>query len=166
MLLRHLPGTKDLDALSLTSRTLLDVVRGDALLRPKYRLLGRLSQAAARLFRNIDLANHLIAQAYGPILGLLEPKQRDSLVAPAISIDEEFNRASAIAGLGAGVAHLSEPQRDSLVAAAIGIKYDFNKGRAIAGLGAGVAYLSEPQRDSLVAAAIGSVLDCPRASRC
>ena len=78
--------------------------------------------------------------------------QRESLVDTVI--DSHYGQADSIAGLGAGVAHLSDSQRGSLIGAALGLTDIWDKSIAIAGLGAGVAHLSEAQRDSLAAAAI------------
>jgi hypothetical protein len=84
---------------------------------------------------------------------------RESLVSTAIGLGDNRWKALAIAGLGAGLAHLTEPLRARLVSIATGLDSEWHRAEAVAGLCAGMASLSERQRESVISASTG-LLGC------
>lgn len=93
---------RDLNALSRTSRSLRPVVQDDELLRPKYQLLSRLTQAADQCLSGGRLSSSSFVETCGRLLGFLGPQHRDNLVSAAIGFGNDVDKARAIAGLGAG----------------------------------------------------------------
>jgi hypothetical protein len=89
------------------------------------------------------------------MLALMGPKQRQGQVAAVLDLaDDDWRKARAIAGLGAGLAALEQSQREALVTAALGLADEWDKSLAIAGLGAGLMALKRPQQQELITAAL------------
>jgi hypothetical protein len=89
------------------------------------------------------------------MLALMGPKQRQGQVAAVLDLaDDDWRKARAIAGLGAGLAALERPQQQALVTATLDLAHDYFKAEAIAGLGAGLAALDRSQQEALVTAAL------------
>ncbi|TKC87661.1 hypothetical protein FAZ69_15300 [Trinickia terrae] len=118
---------------------------------------GRGAQAA-RVVARWALRNGPRDVFSGRLLTLLSSKDLNDLVGDAIGIEDEGQRADALARLGAGMEDLSAPEheslRDRLVDAAIGINDEGAKAVALAGVGSGIAYLSAPQQRRLVDAVV------------
>jgi hypothetical protein len=106
------------------------------------RLLDRLAKAARTVVAHweapqcVDRPEWIVA--CGALLGLLSTQQRDRLASAAVGFRSEPGKAAeAIAGLGAGLAHLNESQRERLVGAVAGLGVSapsIDVARAISGL--------------------------------
>jgi hypothetical protein len=91
----------------------------------------------------------------GKLLTFLSPQECEDRVDAAIGIEDERERAAALAQLATGMASMTEPQRARIVDAATGLNDEWAKADALSGLGAAMAQLTESQRDRIVTAAIG-----------
>ena len=128
-------GPVAIQAVMNTSRLLRWHVTSTPSLRLPHAQQRRIAVAATACARAALTYTYLIAGC-GRLLGWVPYGLRGDLVAAALGIRDEEDKARAIAGLGAGLAHLSEPQRGDLVTAALGFTDEELKATATAGLGA------------------------------
>ncbi|WLG42732.1 hypothetical protein [Pseudomonas sp. FP1740] len=116
-------------ALMLSNKFLSKSVVGEQSVKAHYDFLQPLIGAFNAL--KPRLAIH---QINSHMLALMGPTQRQGLVAAALDLADDWYKATAIAGLGAGLAALERPQQQALVAAALSLPDDRHKAQALAGL--------------------------------
>jgi hypothetical protein len=66
------------------------------------------------------------------MLALMGPKQLQGQVTAVLDLADDWQKAQAIAGLGAGLAALERSQQEALLTAALGLTDDEHKAQALA----------------------------------
>ena len=114
---------EELGRLARTSRALKEHAAAPAPpthLNARYRAMLPMKRAVFKCFSSLAPEGHFLTSRFtaacGPLLGFLHPNQRTRLVSEAIDADLTTNH-SAIAGLLAGLSHLSDADRARLIGA-------------------------------------------------